>query len=304
MTSIQKLKTPFNSNEILKALEQDGAVILEDALNSNELAQIDFDSHDELAKVPNCKGYFYGFSTRRVGSMVGKSEVCQTMATNKTILEVMDHFLLPNCSDYQLNLSQLISIGPGEKQQIIHPDDPMFPFEHKSSMQVMLNAMWAIDDFTVENGATHLVPGSHTWPRDRHPTEGEVIQAEMKKGSCLIYLGSTRHGGGANKSERNRRGLVMSYSLGWLKQSENYFLSIPQAQAKKFSPKLQKLIGYFVHKPNLNMVDGRDPIELLQNSENISSKGFEDHIPEDVSAALKSYRDGQDIAIGEVKFSK
>ena len=224
------INTP--SNEISKIINRDGGVILENALSYEDVLTLGRESKAILDKTEACNGYFYGFSTKRVACMVLKSAVCQKMAINPTILKVMDKFLLPHCSDYQLNLSQLISIGAGEKGQIIHADDPMFPFDKKDNMQVMLNVMWAIDDFTEENGATYAVVGSHVWPRDRHHQQSELTQAVMKKGSCFIWLGSTRHGGGANRSLESRRGVVMSYNLGWLKQADNYFLSIPKDTMK------------------------------------------------------------------------
>lgn len=298
---IQTLQINENAKLVNQVLEQDGAVIIENFLDFSELQQLDLESTRVLNSIKNCNGYFYGFSTKRASCMVAKSEVCKNASVHPLLLEVMDHFLLPNCSDYQLNLSQLICIGSGEKKQIIHADDPMFPFEHKNDMHVMLNVMIAIDDFTVENGATMVVPGSHLWKRDRHPTEAEIQQAVMKKGSVLIWLGSTRHGGGANSTLQSRRGVVLSYNLGWLKQADNYFLSIPREEVKTYPVRLQKLLGYFVHKPNLNMVEGRDPIELLSN-EGLGQE-FKEYMPEGVSEILAEHYHSQKGSVSEVKFS-
>ena len=131
-----------------------------------------------LVPTPCSDGIFHGYKTKRVGAMVAKSPVCQTMALHPTVLALMDHFLLPHCADYQINLTQLISIGPGERQQVVHLDDTMFPFVH-AGHQALLNVMWAVDDFSAANGATHIAPGSHLWPRERLPTDHEVIQSEM-----------------------------------------------------------------------------------------------------------------------------
>lgn len=293
---------PYTSSPdfIINALEEDGAVVIENALSLDKLNELTFDCESILSKTNTCKGYFYGFETKRVSSMVSKSTVCQEMAISEPVLKVMDHFLLPHCDQYQLNLSQLISIGSGEKQQIIHADDPMFPFEHKPEMQVMINVMWAIDDFTEENGATHIVPKSHKWDRDRHPEANEITQAVMKKGSCFIWLGSSRHGGGSNKTLSPRRGIVMSYNLGWLKQADNYFLGIDRQQIQSYPQRLQRLLGYFVHRPNLNMVEGRDPIELL------SSKGlgndFTEFMPDGVEEILADHYKNQQGSVSEVKY--
>ncbi|MFT7433012.1 MAG: ectoine hydroxylase-related dioxygenase (phytanoyl-CoA dioxygenase family) [Alphaproteobacteria bacterium] len=299
---IQTLLNNTESKSIIQSLEADGAVIINDMLDMHSLNLLESECNDTLKQRRNCNGYFFGFETKRVGSMVGKSKSCRDMATNSLILKVMDHFLLPHCSQYQLNLSQLISIGSGEKSQIIHADDPMFPFPHDNDMQVMINVMWAIDDFTEENGATNVITGSHLWDRDRHPTGDDTIEpAVMKKGSCLIWLGSARHGGGANKTLTSRRGVVISYNLGWLKSSDNHFLSISKEDTMSYPRKLQELLGYFVHKPNLNMVDGGDPIEVLQ-SDNDNDRTFLEFLPEGVESVLKEHYSSQSGSISEVKF--
>lgn len=297
---LKTLNDTSSSKDIINVLNCDGAVIVEGLMSPENFMKIDSETKSILKQTDNCKGYFFGFETKRVGSMVGKSEACRELATNSKVLSVMDHFLLPHCSEYQLNLSQLIDIGPGEKEQIIHADDPLFPFEHSTDMQVMINVMWAIDDFTEENGATRAIVGSHLWERDRHP-EGEAIEkAVMKKGSCFIWLGSTRHGGGANHSLSRRRGVVISYNLGWLKSTDNHFLSIPMGEVKKYPQKLQRLLGYFVHKPNLNVVDGRDPIELL--SDHKSDGTFNEFLPEGIEEVLINHYNSQGGSISEVKF--
>lgn len=298
--SIKTVLANNSPRDLIDIINRDGGVIIENALNMEDLLKLDKDTKNILNNTEDCKGYFYGFSTKRIACMVSKSEICQKMAINTNILKVMDHFLLPNCSDYQLNLSQLISIGAGEKKQITHTDDPMFPFEHNTDITIMVNVMWAIDDFTEENGATYAAVGSHLWPRDRQPKKEEMVQAVMKRGSCFIWLGSTMHGGGANNTLVSRRGIVMSYNLGWLKQADNYFLSVPIDTVKEYSPSLQKLLGYFVHKPNLNMVEGRDPIEMLSTKG--LGKQFTEYMPEGLEDILAEHYHTQEGFVSEVKF--
>jgi ectoine hydroxylase-related dioxygenase (phytanoyl-CoA dioxygenase family) len=290
MMNVNIYEKSASVNSIISGLNEDGAVIIENLLSENDLSQLTQDSQQLLNKTENCNGYFFGLKTKRVGTMIRKSPICQKMAMHPTILSIMDYFLLPHCSEYQLNLSQLISIGPGEAQQAIHRDDPMFPFDHTPSMQVMINVMWAIDDFTQSNGATHIVPKSHLWNSTRYPEANEDMQATMKKGSCLIWLGSAHHGGGANESDRARRGVVMSYNLGWLKSSENYFLSIPLDEIETYPERLQRLLGFFVHRPNVNTVEGRDPIELIQKQGHEDSPPvFKEYLTDEVQELLDSY---------------
>ncbi len=210
-----------------------------------------------------CQGNFYGFATKRLSGLIAKSKACRQMSVEPHILAVMDEFLLRSCRAYQLNLTQAIQIGPGEPQQLIHADDLMFSFEHPGR-EAMINCMWAVDDFTKENGATLLVPGSHRWPRDRTPEPHEIAQGEMSKGSVLIYFGSLLHAGGANRTDTSRTGIVISYCLGWLRQAENQYLAVPPEIARDLPEELQRLLGYFVHEPNLGSVEGQDPIRMLK----------------------------------------
>ena len=289
-------------SSVISALEKDGAVVIQGILSDADTRSLTADAERYLDKTPTCDGNFFGFKTKRVGTMVAKSSVCQGMALHPTILGVMDHFLRPHCTQYQLMVSQLISILPGERQQIIHADDPMFPFDKPTGMQVMINVMWAIDDFTEQNGATHIVPGSHLWPRgQRQPTPEETCQGVMSKGSCLIWLGSTYHAGGANFSDAPRRGIVTSYNLGWMRAQENYYLSIPLETVKGYPERLQALLGYFVHLPNLNTVEGRDPAELLKgfNPADGTIKAYKEYIPSAATELLEQYYSGKNVSATE-----
>jgi ectoine hydroxylase-related dioxygenase (phytanoyl-CoA dioxygenase family) len=215
------------------------------------------------------------------------------MAIHPVILAVMDEFLLRGCRQYQLNLTQAIRIGPGEPQQIMHPDDPLFPFVHPG-YEAMINCMWAVDEFTSENGATNVVPGSHKWERvglipEREPVQHEITQGVMPPGSVLIYFGSLLHCGGANRSAKPRTGVVLSYCQGWLRQSENQYLAVPLAVAKTLPERLQRLLGYFVHEPNLGQIEGRDPIELLQGK-HIVNAGFEEFLPSELQPLLDQHK--------------
>jgi ectoine hydroxylase-related dioxygenase (phytanoyl-CoA dioxygenase family) len=222
-----------------------------------------------------------------MSGIMGKSEASHTMALSPTILGVMDHFLLKNCLEYQLNLTQAIQIWPGEKAQIIHTDELLFPFDHPGS-QAMINCMWAVDDFTAENGATHVVPGSHKWPQDRQPEAHEIVQGEMPAGSVLIYFGGLLHGGGGNRTTKPRTGLVISYCLGWLRQAENHYLALPLARVRAFPKRLQRLLGYFVHEPNLGCVEGQDPIRLVEGDSIVNGR-FEEFMPEGIKPVLEEH---------------
>ena len=119
-------------------------------------------------------------------------------------------------------------------------------------MELQVSAMWALSDFTIENGATHVLPGSHRGPpRSATTNVAHTVQATMAKGSLLLYLGSVLHGGGANNSDLPRMGLVNTYALGWLRQEENHYLAIPRAIADSYPEHIRRLMGYQPHGPIL-----------------------------------------------------
>lgn len=290
MAALKRIKSGDNIEHILEILEKDGCVVIENVLDQTAVETLKAELTPHLNQTPNCHGDFYGYVTKRLSSLLVKSKICQDMCIHPAALRINDHFLLPHCRQYQLNLTQGIQIGPGEPQQIIHRDDSMFPCSHPGQ-EWMINFMWAVDDFTLENGATHVVPGSHKWDPLRQPEDDEILQAEMTAGSVLVYFASLLHGGGKNWSEHSRTGIVLSYNLGWLRQAENHYLAIPRDIAKQFPERLQKLIGYFIHEPNLGCVEGQDPILLLQG-EHIENSGFEEFLSEESKEFLRQYKRG------------
>lgn len=276
MTNIQKFTPVSPVENILSALDHDGAAIIVGLADERQLAT-QLKPYLEQSKASD--GPFYGYNTHRIGGLISKSKICQNLATHPLILAVMDHLLLPSCDKYQLNLTQAIEIKPGERAQFLHRDDAMFPTA--GVMESMVNVIYAVTDFTADNGATRLIPGSHNWPADRQPLEGETVSCEMPAGSCLIYRGSVLHAGSANISEEGRIGAVISYGLGWLKQAENFFLSIPWETVQDYPVRLQNLLGYQLHKPNLGWVEGVDPLEWI-NMGRPQISAAKDALPEDL----------------------
>ncbi len=293
MSELKTVHAEAGIQTIIELLEKNGCVVVEGLLSTNEIEELQSDMTDKFERTPDCTGDFYGHSTKRMGALFSKNKLFQKMAILQPIIEVMDHFLLKGCSEYQVNLTQAISIGPNEIKQIMHQDDPMFPFLH-TEHEAMINCMWAIDDFTEENGATVLVPGSHLWPRtqvlntsfENLPPQ-MITKGVMKKGSLLIYLGSLYHSGGANKTEGRRCGAVISYCLGWLRQAENNYLAYSPKEVSEMPQRLRRLLGYFVHEPNLGSVDGQDPYEFIFN--NKEGSVFKEYLPEVVKPLLKQY---------------
>lgn len=287
---------PFDQQ--LAALRRDGVLILENALNKATLSELERELDFWFERAPGGEGAFFGRRTRRFGALLAKAKSAQALVLHERILALSERLLIagdigaPRCDNIQLNISQGIGIGPGEPEQVVHRDQDLFWVKHwpqwRAGYEVLVNALYCIDDFTRANGATRFVPGSCDWDLDRWPVEGEVVQAEAKAGSAILWVGSMMHGGGANTSELIRRGAVISYSRGWLQPGEKSLLSIPREVARKLPRRAQQLIGYQVHRPTLGWVEGRDPIGWL-NGEYSELGQTQDHMRAEHAHLIDDY---------------
>jgi len=236
---LKRLTVDAGAAAIHAALDADGAVVIEDFLAPETLNAINMDFGRIVAGLqPGLRHAtseyataFYGDLTVRFDGLPDKSDAFLDVMQHPVLLEAADHYLLPHCLDYLLNTGQLIEIRPGETAQRIHRDEdawrfgPLIAEGPRAHLQV--EALIALSEFTAENGATQVVPGSHQWPTDREPQPDEIFQTEMPAGSAVLYLGSTLHGGGANRTaDTARRGMFCGYVVGWLRTEENMFLDL------------------------------------------------------------------------------
>ena len=243
MPNLQHLPADADSGAIVAAVQQDGAVILDNVLSEGFIAALREETDPYMEHTSNGEDPFAGHHTTRTGGLLVRSEKCRELIEHHTILNPCNEFLAPYCERVQLHLTQIIRIRPGETAQTIHRDRWAWG-KHLSHLEPQFNTIWAITDFTAENGATQVVPGSTQWPDDQEIQPEQITQAEMKAGSVLVYSGSVFHGGGANTSDQDRIGINITYALGWLRQEENQYLSCPPELAKDLSPTLQGLAGY------------------------------------------------------------
>ena len=287
--ALRNIKCTESTEDAMEILAKDGALIISGLLSNQAYADLRNELDPEFAQAGFCKGLFYGEATKRIHSLVRKSETIRSMIVMPKVVEIMQLILGPNCDKIQLNLTQGIQIWPGEKAQVIHRDDSMFPVKHKP-FEFMVNAMWAYTEFTKDNGATIVVPGSQLWDLDRMPAEHEITLAEMQPGEVLIYLGSVIHAGGQNRSGLPRTGIALSYCLGWLRQSENQYFAAPPEIAKNFSKELQEMLGYSVQRPNLGMYEGTEPNVLFD--EHPGQIITRDWLTPDQNAQIRQYYSG------------
>jgi ectoine hydroxylase-related dioxygenase (phytanoyl-CoA dioxygenase family) len=243
--SLETLGPHSKAAEIVAALQRDGVCIVSDVLCEDALARLEDDLTPWIERSQAGADDFTGRHTKRTGALVARCPEVRPLVLHPMILEAANGFLGPYCERIQLHLTQTIDILPGETAQILHRDRLAWGGYIPKPIEPQFNTIWALTDFTQENGATHVIPGSHLWPLDRNPkSPDESVQATMRRGSVLCYSGTVIHGGGANRSDAARIGLNITYCLGWLRQEENQFLSCPPRIATDLPPELTDLLGY------------------------------------------------------------
>lgn len=262
---IRHLPASTTSDDVSAILKEDGAVIIDQVLSRQEIDDVAADLAPWMDATPFGPDDFSGRRTKRTGGLVARSAKCRELVMHPLILGTAAKFL-GHATSFQLHLTQVIAIGPGEPAQPIHRDQWAFDFfPFPKGYDVQCNTIWAMTDFTEENGATRVIPGSNTFDDRMTFAENDTVPAEMSKGSVLIYSGSVYHGGGANRSRQTRAGINITYNLSWLRQEENQYLSVPPEIARTLPVELLRLIGYQRGAYALGYVDDlRDPIEVVR----------------------------------------
>jgi ectoine hydroxylase-related dioxygenase (phytanoyl-CoA dioxygenase family) len=240
----------------------DGYCTIPDLLPPGEIAALDADLAVDFEATPFCQGRFYGERTKRFGRVLARSPRAAALVQHPLVLGVVERILSPWCDAIQLNLTQAIAVHPGALAQMPHRDQDMWRAP-AGEAEYLVNVMWPFTPYRQVNGATRVWPESHGHRAlDEVPEASEEVP-EYDPGSALLMLGSALHAAGANRSGEVRRGMIVGYSLGWLKSYENQFLAYPPEVARGFSPELAALIGYRQHRPNLGNFEGCCPSVLL-----------------------------------------
>lgn len=267
-------------DRIVATVNEHGAAIVEDVLSPDVLTRFNAELDPLLAAASADHGGafindaiagFFGGCTRHITGVAAKSPVFATeVLVNPVLVGVAEAILLSNCSGIQLNLGHVLDRGPGAERQLLHRDELVWAHLPVPHAEVMVASLVALVDFTEDNGATVLVPGSHRWDRHRQPREDEIVPAAMPAGSAVIYLGSIIHAAGSNTTtDQWRRGMHLSYAVGWLRTEENNCLSAPIDVVRSYPRRAQQLLGYGAHDAidigggYLGMVELCDPLDLI-----------------------------------------
>jgi ectoine hydroxylase-related dioxygenase (phytanoyl-CoA dioxygenase family) len=243
MPTLNHLPADAAPETVAQILDTDGALILDDVIAPSRVTAVMEELTPYIDATPVGRDQFTGYSTTRTGALVARSPLSRELVMHPAILAACDAYLLRACDRYQLHLTQVIRIRPGQPRQALHRDRLAWGGFLKG-VEPQLNTIWAMTDFTRENGATQVVPGSPLWAEGRRAEPHEIGYAEMRAGSVLVYSGSVIHGGGENRSNADRTGINITYCLGWLRQEENQYLSCPPQIARTLDKKLQGLLGY------------------------------------------------------------
>lgn len=260
------MDAPLELTRQVERIERDGYTILERVIEPELIDAIESDLRriEQERQVRPAQNLFEGQRTVRIYNLLAFGAPYDRIAAHDRVLPLVERVLDRGCL-----VSSLSSIGidPGEAPQPWHADDQLIPLPRPHA-PLVCNTMWAITDFTAENGATRLVPGSHraeALPTPFGDIEGSIAAA-MPRGSVLVYNGSLWHGGGPNTTGARRVGVAMNYCAGWIRQQENQLLGVPMEVARGFSPRLRKLLGWGLYKKLLGHIDKCSPEYLLDGT--------------------------------------
>jgi hypothetical protein len=269
-----------------RELMAQGYTILRGAAPKELIAGISEDLGPRFEATPFCEGGFYGARTKRFGRLLIRSPLMTDLVMNPAILGLAERALGNWCDRIQLNLAQAIELHPGALAQFPHRDQDMWQGA-LGEVEYLINVMWPLTRFTEENGATIIWPHSHgVEALVEQPREAPIV-AEAEPGDAIVFLGSTLHGAGENRSASVRRGIIVSYCLGWLKPYENQWLAYPPEIARTFPPEVSALAGYAQHRPNLGNFEGQCPSVLFG--------GYPDH----PLAAVDALRPDQQLLLAD-----
>lgn len=264
---IQSFERDAKPEEISEVWQRDGVVIVRELVADELLQQIEKDTRPTLdQKEPGGRG-FYGGTSKIISGVIGHTFALGEMITDPLLTGVADLVIGPYCDKYQIGVSALLEVHKGGDLMTMHRDGDIYSpyFSPQDHHPVQIQYMFAITDFTEDNGATRYVPGSHRWPNSRQWTEDDVEMAVMPRGSVAMWHGGMLHGFGVNKTDTPRIGVTAGFTVGWLRQEQNQYLSLPHDRVAQFPEKVRNLLGWEPHSAVLGWIVGNDPVQFAKD---------------------------------------
>jgi len=255
----QRPDLPAGTRRVLDEIDERGVAIIEDAISPDEVEAV------RAALAPHFDGGFYGrndfegFHTQRVYALPTKSREFDRLIEHDDVLAVGEAVL---GAGFLLTAALAINLGPEETAQNLHYDEVFYGLP-RPRKPLSLSVLWAIDEFTGDNGGTLLVPGSHRWGEEIPGPDVVPVPLEMPAGAVALYPGLLWHAGGANVTDRYRLGISIQYCTSWARQQESYLLEFPPERAREVSPRMRELLGYSIGPAFMGHVDGRHPEKLV-----------------------------------------
>lgn len=238
------------SSDIINALRKHGAVVVSEFISVDDVAAInqELDPHVDArsAGFRSEDDTFYGSNTVRIQALASKSPTfISSILLNELMKDVGDDMLLPNCGNYWMSQAETIFIGPGNPAQVLHRDDLNWSVAQTLGIDLQVSVLVALGDYDTEVGATMVIPDSHLMPITQPINAEDAVPVELQPGDALLYLGSTVHGGGANRTaNRVRRALYMGFLVGWLTPEEAVSFGVTEELAASLSPRARQLLGW------------------------------------------------------------
>jgi ectoine hydroxylase-related dioxygenase (phytanoyl-CoA dioxygenase family) len=258
----------------LQRIRTDGFTVIERLLDRAQVDAIKRELAPWLRGQHYGRNDFEGFHSERVYALLAKTPSAAQLVEHPEVLAIVDALLPPN---YLLSAALAINVHSGENAQDFHVDDAAGGFALRRPRPLQgVSAIWALDDFTNDNGATEVVPGSHLWAEDRIPTDRDAVKTLMPAGSVLVFAGNLLHRGGANTSQAARLAITPQYCAPWMRQIENMVLAVPPNTAGRYSQRIQAMLGYSVVEPGfMGYVDGVHPRRLIDPAARSVNRGIE-----------------------------
>ena len=289
MAELQHVGPDADLDHVTEIMERDGAIIIENFADSETLAGLWEDLGPDLRDSDYCEVGYDGHRTRRISSLFARTTRLTPIVTQPLYLGASRRLIqkpvpiwigrsqIEMTPSIQISASQAIQIDPGQGKQPLHREDTLYLRPHPGPV-IRMQLMLAMSDFTAENGATLVIPGSHLWDDTRAPRYAECVPAAMPAGSGLIFQGGTYHSGGRNDTDKPRTGLTLSLDLGSLRQEENQYLAVPKEKVLAYPEEVRRLLGYDRCAPGVGWFELQDPHMVLEHDDIDAARAAADQL--------------------------